>query len=126
MLLVASVLVVLCAVASCVLNLVERHKLQRRLTINPPSASSIRDTVNTINIVGRIGLYIGLAAIVLLVIWMVQRRPKQRRIAEGDTATATEPSLWNTVPRPLFITLCGPGLQRSHSVLRRRQQVIRT
>jgi hypothetical protein len=105
MLLVASVLVVLCAVASCLLNLLERRKQQRRLTTNPPSASSIRDTVNTIHTVGRISLFIGFAAIALLVIWIVQRRPKQRRTAEGETAT--ESSLWNTVPRPLFITLCG-------------------
>ena len=79
-----------------VLNFVERHYQQQRLTGHPPDAAQIRGTLNAIHLVSNV---VTIAAIVFLVVgvtWSRKRRTKDRLALGGEAAV--EPALRRILP----------------------------
>ena len=79
-----------------VLNFVERHYQQQRLTAHPPDAAQIRDTLHAIDLLSNVILLAAIAFLVVGVTWSRKRRTKGR-IALGGEA-AVEPALRRLLP----------------------------
>jgi uncharacterized protein DUF2510 len=84
------------AAAQCVLNLVERHYQQRRLSASPPSAAQIRHTLDLIQTTRTLSLLSATAFLVVAVVWSFKRRPRARLKAEGESSV--EAALWRVAP----------------------------
>ena len=82
--------------AVCVLNLIERHSQQQRLTGTPPSVAHIQHTLNTIHAFTSFDLIASTAFVVAGVVWSLRRRPKTRLKRDGETAV--EPALRKVLP----------------------------
>jgi len=83
-----------------VLNLVERHDQQQRLTSDPPSAQDIRSTMDSIRTFSMVALIAAAAFLVVGIIWSMRRRPRDRLHLEGESAV--EPALRRVLPFPYW------------------------
>ena len=100
----------------CVLDLVERHYQQQRLTARPPSVERIHNTIQTIHAVSNLTFVAAIAFGVVVTIWGVQRRSKARLKQGGESAV--EPALRKIDPTPLFHVMCFmPGVSVFLAVL---------
>ncbi len=82
--------------AVCVLNIVERHYQQQRLTSHPPSPQRIHHILNAIRAFTTFDLVAALAFLVVGVTWSIKRRPRTRLKREGEAAV--EPALRRVLP----------------------------
>jgi hypothetical protein len=83
-----------------VLNLVERHYQQQRMTPNPPSPDRIRHTIQTIHAFSSFALIAAIAFGVVGITWSVKRRSKARVKQVGESGV--EPALRSVLPIVYF------------------------
>jgi hypothetical protein len=122
--------------SAAVLNFVERHYQQQRLTGHPPDAAQIRGTLHAIDLLSKVMIIAAIAFIVVGVTWG-QKRRTNGRIALGGEA-AVEPALRRIVPLPYWgmltalcasfaVTLSASSLDRAgmtiHDVIDYRTRV---
>jgi hypothetical protein len=99
----------------CVLDLMERHYQQQRLTAHPPSVERIRHTIQTIHTVSNLTVVLVIVFAGVGITWSTKRRSKARLRQVGERGV--EPALRSVQPIVYFTLFAMVGVSLLFTVL---------